>query len=100
MMREAEAEDVLDAAVRRLERATAMLESRMAGLLSTAKAEAGGLFDQDRAKLADELDAARGRERELQAAGQQAAQALDKAIAEIRAVLSEGDAPAAQDEEA
>jgi hypothetical protein len=88
MAREADAESGLDMAVRRLERATAMLESRLTGLLSMAKAEAGGLFDQDRSKLADELDAARGRERELQAAGAEAAQALDRAIAEIRTVLS------------
>jgi hypothetical protein len=87
MMQDAGADGALDAAMRRLERATAMLETRLTGLMSTAKAEAGGLFDRDRANLASELDAARGRERELQAAGQQAAQALDQAIAEIRAAL-------------
>ena len=87
MMQDAGEGGALDVAMRRLERATAMLESRLTGLMSTAKAEAGGLFDQDRSKLASELDAARSRERELQAAGQQAAQALDHAINEIRAAL-------------
>jgi len=80
-------ETALDAAQRRLELAVAKLESRMGGLMTTAKAEVGGLFDQDRSQLASELDAARARERELKAAGQEAAEALDKAIAEIRDAL-------------
>ena len=88
MMREADAESALDAAVRRLDRATAMLESRLGGIMARAKAEAGGLFDQDRSKLADELDAARSRERELKAAGEEATRALDRAISEIRTLLS------------
>ncbi len=88
MMREAEAESALDAAARRLDRAISLLETRLDGKMSSAKAEVDGLFDLDRAKLASELDAARGRERELQAAGQQAAQALDKAIGEVRAALA------------
>ena len=89
MMREAGAESALDAAARRLDRAVSVLETRLGGLMSTAKAEVNGLFDQDRAKLAADLDAARGRERELQAAGREAAQALDKAIAEVRAALGQ-----------
>ena len=88
MMREAGAESALDAAARRLDRAVSVLETRLGGLMSTAKAEVGGLFDQDRAKLAAELDAARGRERELQAAGREAALALDRAIVEVRAALA------------
>jgi hypothetical protein len=87
MMQEAEAEDGLDSAVRRLERATALLESRLDSLVQTVSAAAGGLFDEDRSKLADELDAARGRERELKAAGEDAARALDRAITEIRQVI-------------
>ncbi len=86
-MREGTAESALDAAARRLDLALAKLESRVGGMMSNAKAEVGGLFDQDRAQLASELDAARGRERELKAAGQEAAQALDRAIAEIRSAL-------------
>ena len=89
MMQEAETESGLDAAARRLERATALLESRLEGLVQTASAAAGGLFNEDRAKLADELDAARGRERDLKAAGEDAARALDRAIAEIRSVLGD-----------
>ena len=42
----------LDLAVRRLERAIAMLESRMSDKMAEAGAEAGGLFDQDRSRLA------------------------------------------------
>jgi len=81
----------LDLAVRRLERAMAMLETRLADRVATAGAEAGGLFDQDRARLAAELDAARSRERALEEAGAQASAALGRAIAEIRAAL--GDEP-------
>lgn len=79
----------LDLAARRLERAVAMLESRMAEKVAVASAEAGGLFDQDRARLAAELDAARARERALEEAGAQASEALGRAIAEIRAALGE-----------
>ena len=80
----------LDVAVRRLERAMALLEQRLAHRLAEAGAQAGGLFDQDRAQLAAALDVARGRERELEEAGAQASAALAEAIAEIRATLSEG----------
>jgi hypothetical protein len=66
-----------------------MLESRMAEKMAVAGAEAGGLFDQDRARLAAELDAARSRERALEEAGAQASEALGRAIAEIRAALGE-----------
>lgn len=80
-------ETALDAAARRLDLALAKLESRLGGMVSNAKAEIGGLFDNDRSQLAAELDAARARERELKAAGQEAAEALDRAIAEIRDAL-------------
>ena len=82
----------LDLAVRRLDRAMAMLESRMTDRMAEAGAEAGGLFDQDRARLAAELDAAKARERALEEAGAQASHALGRAIEEIRAAL--GDEPA------
>jgi hypothetical protein len=85
MMQEGDTETALDLAVRRLERATALLDSRLDAVVSNAKA--GGAFDQDRAKLAEALDAAHGRERELKAAGEEAARALDRAIAEIRSVM-------------
>jgi hypothetical protein len=87
MMRDGNSETALEAASRRLDLALAKLESRLNGMVSTAKAEVGGLFDQDRSQLAAELDAARARERELKAAGAEAAEALDRAISEIREAL-------------
>ena len=58
-------ESALDLAARRLERAVHILEQRLAERLKTAGAEAGGLFDADRASLAAQLDEARARERDL-----------------------------------
>jgi hypothetical protein len=86
-------ENALDLAGKRLERAVHILEQRLAERLKVAGAEAGGLFDQDRAKLAAELDQARARERELEEAGAEASAALGRAILEIRAALN--DAPPA-----
>jgi hypothetical protein len=80
-------DSALDLAARRLERALVMLEARMTERVAQASAEAGGLFDQDRAKLATELDAARARERALEDAGAAASAALGKAIEEIRSAL-------------
>ncbi|MFN3856713.1 MAG: DUF4164 family protein [Caulobacter sp.] len=77
----------LDLAARRLERALHVLEQRMADRLKEAGAEAGGLFDADRARLAAELDASRAREKALEEAGAQASEALGKAIDEIRTAL-------------
>jgi hypothetical protein len=81
-------ESALDLAAIRLERALHILEQRLAERLKTAGAEAGGLFDQDRAHLAAQLDEARSRERELEVAGAEASQALGRAIVEIRAALN------------
>ena len=89
MMRDSGAESAIDQAARRLERAPALLEQRLADRLARSSAEIGGLFEQDRSKLADELDAARARQRELEAAGLEASEALGEAIAEIDAVLSQ-----------
>ena len=80
-------DSALDLAARRLERAISMLESRMADKMAQASAAAGGLFDQDRATLAADLDAAKARERALEEAGAQASEALGRAIAEIRSAL-------------
>jgi hypothetical protein len=80
-------DDSIEQAARRLERAVLLLEQRLSRL--SGEAEAGGLFDQDRSKLAAELDAARARERELAEAGEQASKALGRAITEIRAALGE-----------
>lgn len=83
-------ESALDLAAKRLERAVLMLEQRLAERLRRAGAEVGGLFDQDRAKLAAELDEARARERELEEAGAEASAALGRAILEIRTALNGG----------
>ena len=77
----------LDGAARRLERAVALLEQRLASRMAEAGAVAGGLIDQDRAQLAADLDAARARQRELEEAGVQASVALARAIGEIRGAL-------------
>jgi hypothetical protein len=90
-------ESALDLAIRRLERAVAVLEQRLADRVARAGAEAGGLFDQDRAKLAAELDQARARERELEEAGAAASAALGQAIAQIKATLGQDAARAAEE---
>ena len=86
-------DNALDLAARRLEQAVHVLEQRLTRRLKAAGAEAGGLFDQDRAQLATQLDESRARERELEAAGAEASAALGRAIVEIRAAL-DGGAPA------
>jgi hypothetical protein len=82
----------LEAAVTRLERALGILDQRLAKRLAEAGAQAGDLFDQDRAKLAADLDAARARQRELEEAGMQASAALAAAIAELRAQMNQASA--------
>jgi len=77
----------LDLAAKRLENALHVLEQRLSRRLKDAGAEAGGLFDQDRARLAAQLDQAKARERELEEAGAEASVALARAIEEIRAAL-------------
>jgi hypothetical protein len=79
-------DSALDLAARRLEQAVHVLEQRLAQRLKAA--QTGGAFEADRAKLAAELDEARARERELEAAGLEASQALGRAILEIRAALN------------
>jgi hypothetical protein len=85
-------DSTLEIAAKRLERAVFLLEQRLAERLKAAGAEAGGLFDADRASLAAQLDDARARERQLEEAGQEASAALGRAIAEIRQALN-GAAP-------
>jgi hypothetical protein len=84
MKAEASQSGRLDLAVQRLERALTMLEQRLARRVAEADADAGGLFDQDRAKLAADLDTCRARERALEEAGVQASEALARAISELR----------------
>ncbi len=89
MTADAGREGRLDLAIRRLERATAALEQRLPHRLAEAGASADGLFDRDRAQLAADLDAARGREHDLTVAGEAASAALAKAIVDIQAVHGE-----------
>ncbi|HWF77418.1 MAG TPA: DUF4164 family protein [Caulobacteraceae bacterium] len=82
-------EGAVELAARRLDRALALLEQRLAQKIAQASAGAGAAFDQDRAQLAAALDDAKAREKELEEAGQAASAALSRAIAEIRATLGE-----------
>jgi hypothetical protein len=86
-MSEPMTDEALERAARRLERAISLLEDRFNRL--TGHSQVGGMFEDDRAKLAAELDAAKNRERDLAQAGEQASQALGRAIAEIRAALAQ-----------
>lgn len=84
----------LDLAVRRLDRAVAQLEQRLAARPPTPAAVKPAasdpdLFGGEATRLQAELDAARGRERALEEAGAQASVALGRAIAEIRAALGD-----------
>jgi hypothetical protein len=90
MINEPATDDALERSVRRLERALAQLEERLSSGAGDTQAAAG---DDDRARLAAELDAARARERDLAQAGEQASQALGRAIAEIRAALAQTQEP-------
>ena len=94
----------LDLATRRLERAVAQLEQRLAARPPVAVASAtasaassSDLFDGEAVRLKAQLDAARDRERALEEAGAQASVALGKAIAEIRAALGDEAATANDD---
>ena len=91
MMRDAGESGAMDAAIQRLDRALSQLDLRVTGLSVRAEAANGGLFDQDRAQLAAELDAARSRERELETAGALASDAIGLAIAELRLALDDGE---------
>jgi len=76
----------IDLAIRRLDRAVTLLGQRIERRIAEAQAQSGSLVDTDRARLAAELDAARSRERELEAAGAEASDALASAIAELKAI--------------
>ena len=101
--------NALELAAKRLERAVAQLEQKLAAeraaraaapvAVSAAAASPSGpgLFDTDAeaeaesraARLAVDLEAARAREKALEEAGEQASEALGRAIAEIRAALGD-----------
>lgn len=91
MATEAGAPGPLEAASRRLDRALALLEERLRRRRETAEADAGGVLDNDRARLASELDEAKARERTLAEAGRKASAALGYAIAEIESELVRGE---------
>lgn len=88
---EAGSEDALEAASKRLERALALLETKLESLKAQARDSAGSLFEFDRSKLADELDTARARQKELETAGREASEALGRAIVEIRGALQQAE---------
>ena len=103
--------NALELAARRLERAVSQLEqkitaertARLAAFSAAANAASGaasgassgdpGLFDVEAeskaARLALDLEAASAREKALEEAGEQASEALGRAIAEIRAALGD-----------
>jgi hypothetical protein len=84
LLEDGAAEGALEAAAKRLERAVGLLQGRVQALQSAAGASAGGLFEEDRSQLAEELDASRSRERALEEAGTEASAALGRAIAALK----------------
>lgn len=101
-------EGSLDLAIRRLDQAMATLEARLTARLAEAAAthhssaaaaaepigdlfEHDGVFAEDRARLAAELDAARAREKALEEVAAEASAALGRAAAEVRAALAAGE---------
>lgn len=75
-----------------LDAALARLETALDGLLDTsgdptATAREVEALNKDRANLAEELDAALARERELQELADEASEALGTAIEEVRSAL-------------
>jgi len=79
-------------ATSRLERALNLLEMRVRAMKAQndtlGERGEGDAFDQDRARLAEELDRARERGRALQEAAVEASQALSRAAMDVRAVLN------------
>jgi hypothetical protein len=92
----AEAQAALAEATSRLERALNLLEMRVRALQAQGEAQSGVLggrgegdpFEQDRARLAEELDRARERGRALEEAAVEASLALSRAASDVRAVLN------------
>lgn len=87
MERVKEREDLIEQAVKRLDLSVTLLGQRISRGMARAQAHSGSLVDEDRARLAAELDAARSREAALEAAGAEASLALANAITEMRAAL-------------
>ncbi len=83
-----EDEEALETAIDRLNRAVDALEAKLAARAAAYDAIGDDLFENDRARLAAELDAARARERALEEIAAEASAALGRAAAEVRAALS------------
>ena len=81
------ADTALDAAARRLDLALSTLEARFVAKISALRDTDPDLLDQDRVELAAQLDAARSREKALEAVAAEASAALGRAAAEVRAAL-------------
>lgn len=80
----------LEEAIRRLDQALVGLEAKLSAPPPQIEVPAvSGVFEEDRARLAAELDAAKARERELEGAALAASQALGRAIVGIKAALGE-----------
>ncbi len=83
----------IDEAIRRLDAALARLDGALDGLFGQAgdpelmRRELQAM-SEDRARLAEDLDAALAREAELQALADEASAALGSAIQEVRAALA------------
>jgi hypothetical protein len=75
----------IEAATLRLERALSALEAKL-----RRGPPRNELFEADRAKLAAQLDAARAREKALEAVAAEASAALGQAAAEVRAAMRAG----------
>lgn len=85
-----------DGAAARLKRAIGRLEGAMVSLLDqmddndVTRREIDVLI-ADRARMAEELDASLAREKELEEIADEASAALGAALAEVRAVLGQGE---------
>ncbi|MEZ5939663.1 MAG: DUF4164 family protein [Hyphomonadaceae bacterium] len=82
----------LEAAAARLQRALAHLEDKLDGVFERLDANRDFEVESealrtDRARLANDLDAARARERELQLLADEASEVLGAAISEVREAL-------------
>lgn len=87
-----EPQESIEAAATRLERAVAVLDTRLSQAADEARESAGSVFDSDRARLTEDLDRAAARERELRLAGEEASQALGRAITQIRGAIGQAEA--------
>jgi hypothetical protein len=90
-------ESSLDLAIRRLDQALGLLETRLAARLAEPPEDENGDlfaaadFEAERSRLAAELDAARAREKALEEVAAEASAALGRAAAEVRAALAAGE---------